>query len=130
MAKTSKKKSNPCVECGALCCRYLTVKINPPRHRADRDEHRWFLMHEGIEIRIEARQWYMIVYTPCRNLTEENLCRIYDERPDLCRDYEADACDLHGEDADTVVFRNVQQYDRYLEKRGMPWKPKKEQPKA
>jgi len=121
-----KSSLDPCVKCGARCCRYVTVKISPPRLRADRDEHRWLLMHENIEIRIEGRQWYLIVYTRCRNLTRTNRCRIYANRPDVCRDYDLDGCEHHGEEADTVVFRSVEAYDRYLEKRGLPWKPRRD----
>lgn len=115
-------------QCGSECCKYFMVKIDPPRTRADRDEHRWFLMHEGIELHIEGRQWYMQVHSRCRNLTRDNTCRIYEHRPDLCEDYEEKTCDSAlrgGPDNGTVIFRTVKEYDDYMARRGKPWRPRK-----
>lgn len=113
-------------ECGGACCRYICVKIDPPVRRVDRDEHRWLLMHEGVEIRIERRKWYLLVHTPCRNLRADNTCAVYMDRPDVCEDYDEDVCEGMAEpDERTVVFRTVAEYDAYLSRRGMPWRPRK-----
>ena len=114
-------KKRICRKCPGLCCRYVTIKISPPRRRCDRDEHRWLLMHDDIELRIEDRKWYMQVRTDCGNLTRKNQCRIYADRPDVCEDYHADGCDFNGDDH-AIRFATVKEYDRYLEKRGMPWR--------
>ena len=115
-------------KCRAECCKYFMVKIDPPRTRADRDEHRWFLMHEGVELRIEGRKWYMLVHSRCKNLTPNSFCRIYGERPDLCEDYDEESCDsaFRGGPAEgTVCFRTVDEYDDYMARRGKPWRPRR-----
>lgn len=114
-------------KCGGQCCRYLMVKISPPKTRTDRDEHRWLLMHEGVQIRIESRLWYMLVHTPCKNLRENNLCAIYAERPDLCEEY-SDCDGLYGPNKETIVFETVEQYDKFMAKRKKPWHPRKREP--
>jgi Fe-S-cluster containining protein len=113
-------------ECGGMCCRYVCVKASPPTTRADRDEHRWLLMHENIELRFERRKWYMLVHTRCKNLGKDNLCQIYPDRPDLCEDYDDDVCEGIGEpDEDTIVFRTVEEYDAFMAARGKPWRPRR-----
>ena len=110
-----------CQVCEADCCRYVMLKINPPRLREDRDEHRWLLMHEDVELRIESRMWYAHFHVRCRHLSSKNLCLIYQDRPDLCEDYTENDCDYGGPAPDTVVFKTVEEYDEYMAKHGKRW---------
>ena len=123
MAKRPRAGQVPCAACDALCCRYIMVKVDPPRRRCDRDEHRWFLMHRGVELRIDRRRWYMLIRVPCRNLRRDGRCRIYADRPDVCREHDPRECEFHGDESGSIIFRTVEEYDRYLERRGMPWRP-------
>lgn len=116
-------KESTCANCSGKCCKYVMVKIAPPRLRCDRDEHRWLLMHEGIELWVESRQWYMLVHTRCTNLTRDNKCGIYAHRPDVCREHDEEACEFDGVDPDTRIFRTADEYDEYLESRGLRWTP-------
>jgi len=104
-------------ECGAKCCRYITVHIDPPRLKVDQDEIRWFLYHEGTMVLREDRQWLLQVDVRCKYLTLDNLCSIYDRRPDVCRGYDMTACDYCGDDSDRLVFRTAEEFDAFLEER-------------
>ena len=115
-------------ECGAKCCRYITLLIkSPAKNKVNRDEARWCLMHENISLVREDGDWYVQVDTRCRNLTSDGLCGIYQDRPDVCRQYEAECCDHHGEPDDKDLFiTTADQWDQYLAAR----KEKKREKKA
>ena len=73
-----------CALCKGACCESYQLKfgranlVNP-----DPDLERFLSMRpfpeEGFTLRIE---------TVCANLTTEGLCRIYDDRPQVCRNFE------------------------------------------
>ena len=110
--------SKTCLKCGARCCRYVTVKIPAPKDRVDRDEIRWFLHHENISVMIEHRKWMLQVDTRCKNLTEDHRCAIYAKRPDVCREYETDACDYRlTKEEMPILFRSPEEFDRFLQAR-------------
>ena len=119
----------PCPpDCRAQCCRYITIEIDPPHaNKVNRDEARWFLMHEGVHLLHEEKTWYVQVDAPCQNTTDDQLCAIYEDRPNVCRDYGTEGCDYHGEPNDDRVFMStVEEWDAYIEER----KRKREQKKA
>ena len=110
--------SETCRICGAKCCKYITIKIDAPRDKIDRDEIRWFLHHENISVMIERRLWFLQVYTRCKNLARDNRCAIYDNRPEVCRQYEMEECEHLGEeDEGTIEFYKPEEYDRFLEEK-------------
>jgi uncharacterized protein len=80
-------------KCMARCCRYITVQIPAPKGKRDLEELSWFLAHREVSVYVESRRWHLEFRTPCKYLTQENLCAIYDDRPDVCRDYSTDACE-------------------------------------
>lgn len=77
----------PCEKCTALCCRYFTVPLARPRSHADFDEIKWFLVHEDTWVWSDGRSWYLQVERVCRHLGDDDRCRIYRARPQVCRDY-------------------------------------------
>lgn len=85
-----------CEHCAAACCRYLALPIDKPTTRRDYDDMRWYLMHEGVTIFVEEGDWYIQYATRCKSLGADNLCQVYDSRPELCREYEAKDCDYSG----------------------------------
>lgn len=105
-------------QCQAKCCKYITVHIDPPTRRIDREEIRWFLCHRDVSVRFESRKWCLQVDTPCENLQADNTCAIYDTRPDICREYHHRECDhLGGKDDDTLVFTTPEQFEQFIAKR-------------
>jgi Fe-S-cluster containining protein len=129
------KKTEACPEaCRAICCRYVTTKIDAPRTKMDFDELYWFLCHENVEVFIEARKWYVQFDTPCRNLDETSRCLNYRIRPHVCREHSEEECEYWGEEDRKVQMRSPEDLKRYMKRRGvrlrMAWdEPEEEEEK-
>jgi Fe-S-cluster containining protein len=80
----------PCHMCTARCCKYFALEIDKPTTRQDFDHIRWYLMHEGIAVWVDDGDWYLEVRTVCNHLQPDNTCGIYENRPQVCRDYGTD----------------------------------------
>ena len=85
-----------CEHCAAACCRYLALPLDKPTSARDYDDIRWYLLHECVCVFVEDGDWYIQYQTTCKKLGEDNLCTIYDTRPKICREYEAEDCDYTG----------------------------------
>ncbi len=73
--KPAKSQFETCTQdCGGRCCRYLTVEVSQPRSRADWDEMRWWLAHEGVMVSKDDEGWLLHIQTPCTNLRADNAC--------------------------------------------------------
>lgn len=109
-----------CEHCAAACCRYLSLPLDIPRSMRDYDDIRWYLMHEGITIFVEDGDWFCQIQTRCRNLGENNLCTVYETRPEICSDYEPGDCDYAGGDYgyDHLFTHPSQLEDFYYKKTG------------
>ena len=94
-----------CTYCTAKCCRYFALAMDKPTTWRDFDHMRWFLLHEKASVFVEEGDWYLLVHTPCKHLQPNNLCGIYETRPNICRAYTTDKCEY---DEDWV-------YDHYWE---------------
>lgn len=118
---------NLCERCVALCCRYVTVEIDKPRTKRQKDDVRWYLLHEGVTVIIEKSRWHVKFPSKCVALQEDNSCGIYDNRPMTCRDYTTDNCDYHSEyegwERDYIEIETLAEFDQYLESKKR--KPKK-----
>jgi len=110
--------STLCEHCAAACCRYLALPIERPRRARDYDDIRWYLMHEGVSVFVEEGDWYIQFQTRCKNLREDNLCGIYEDRPKICADYEPGSCDYAGGDYQyDQLFTHPKQIEAYYERR-------------
>lgn len=87
-----------CEHCTAVCCRYLALPIETPETRADFDDIRWYLLHEGVSVFVEDGEWFICVQTVCQHLLADNRCRAYQTRPNICRNYTGENCDYHSGD--------------------------------
>ena len=67
---------------------------------------RWFLLHERASVFREGKTWYLLVHTVCRHLQDNNMCGIYETRPQVCRDYSTKDCE----------YEDDWTYDFYLER--------------
>jgi hypothetical protein len=94
-----------CDHCTARCCRYYALAIEAPTERTDMDFIRWYTLHGDSCIFTENETWYLLVFSTCRHLLDDNRCGIYHTRPQICRDYSTDNCEYD----DNYV------YDRYFE---------------
>jgi uncharacterized protein len=95
-----------CEYCTAKCCRYFALPLDAPEDLADFEFIRWFLLHERATIFREDDTWYLLVHTVCRHLQDNNMCGIYDTRPQVCRDYSTKNCE----------YEDDWTYDFYLER--------------
>lgn len=105
-----------CGTCIALCCRYIAFEVDGPDVPRDFELLRWFLLHERTALFVEGRTWFLQVFVRCRALGADYRCTIYETRPEICREYEADGCDRDQAGAETGVdriFRSVEELDAY-----------------
>lgn len=116
---TDDAKGKPdCAKCNALCCRYINVAIDAPRSAEDFDEIRWLVSHEHIEIEKDGSDWSMTVRTDCEHLLEDRRCGIYETRPNICKEYAGNGfCDQTGVVAPPQVFKNLNDWDTYIQQR-------------
>ena len=110
-------------KCNAFCCKYISIHLDTPRSKVDFDEIRWFVSHENITVyKDDDDDWIVEVMTKCSFL-KNNRCSIYEQRPDVCRDYDPDVCTHHsGEIPTRVLFTHPEQVEKFVEKR---WPSKK-----
>lgn len=94
-----------CDYCSAKCCQYFALGIDKPENREDWEYVRWFLLHDAASIFVEDDTWYLLVQTRCEKLRDDNLCGIYETRPQICREYSTDGCE----------YDNDYLYEQYLE---------------
>jgi len=107
-----------CQQCPAACCRYVALPIDTPRSLGDYDDIRWYLMHQNFSVFVEDGDWYVQIQAVCKNLAPDNLCRIYQTRPNICREYKTGECDYAGGNYDyDLLFTHPCQLEDYVEKK-------------
>ena len=109
-----------CSRCTALCCRYFGLEIDTPEDERDFDKLRWFMIHQQVEIYVEAGAWHLNILTPCRHLQPDNRCGIYETRPYLCRDYDTDGCEFENDIKFDLYFRTHDELVAYMRAEGIP----------
>lgn len=106
-----------CEHCPAACCRYLALEIDEPTSERDYDDIRWYLMHEGISVFVEDGDWYLQIQTRCKNIGADNLCQVYETRPEICREYNYGDCDYsEGGHNYELHFTHASQFEEHYEK--------------
>ena len=76
-----------CRECGAKCCRFISVALDDFPPELDRNPERYFNLHEHVKI-VRTRYGKEIVFAVrCTALREDNTCSIYGDRPEMCRNF-------------------------------------------
>jgi len=109
-------ESEICLACHG-CCSYITVVIDSPRSKDQRDSYGWYLSHRNVEIYIDHdNDWNLLFKTPCNNLLPGGICGIYEKRFDICREYEADSCSRVGSDS-KIIFTTAEELYKYLDKK-------------
>jgi Fe-S-cluster containining protein len=104
-----------CDYCTAKCCKYFALPIDTPTERQDYDFIRWFLLHEHATVFTEDGTWYILVHTTCKHLRADNLCGIYETRPQICRDYTTDNCEYDDDWVYDQYFETAEQVAEYTE---------------
>jgi len=107
---------NPCLPCKGGCCQHVAIPIDTPTTPGDFDDIRWYLLHDNVRVFVEDGDWYCEFKTRCSALQTDWLCAIYEKRPKICRDYDAESCEYYGEnDADDAEpsFETVEEIEAY-----------------
>ncbi len=120
---TSKKPSRAelkpgqclCDFCNGKCCRYFSLPIDTPHTWDEFDSIRWYLAHGQTLVYVVKQQWYLLVKTRCQYLSSNNRCRIYFNRPKICREYTTDDCEYDDEWSFTKAFETPEQIWEYAE---------------
>ena len=109
-----------CDFCVAKCCRYFALPLDTPKCRKDFDTLRWFLLHHQTSIFVEKGTWYLQVHSECRALRSDNLCGIYETRPNICRDHSTADCEYDDDWTYDQFFETPEQLEEYVEARFSP----------
>ena len=108
-----------CAKClPAKCCRYFSLEIDEPETKRDYDDFLWFLAHENVSIYLWNDSWYLMLHNTCQFLDpEENICTIYDERPQMCREHSVDECEFNSEYEFDEHFKSYDDLKKWMKKK-------------
>lgn len=127
MKNTQKDQENKelCHRCDE-CCRYIATEIDKPTAKRDYQNLIWFLLHENVGVYIDFdNDWYLEFKTPCKAL-KNNLCSIYNERPQMCREYnQADCTNYNKSKAEKYYFNDADELKKYLKRKKISFELKK-----
>ena len=104
-----------CDYCTAKCCKYFALPIETPTSRSDFDFIRWYLLHDRATMFTEDGTWYLLVHTVCKHLQADHRCGIYEERPQICRDYSTDNCEYTEDWTYEHYFETPEQIAEYMD---------------
>ena len=115
---------NKCGYCtNSKCCSYISQQIDTPRSKHDFDFLIWQISHRDIRIYKDEGSWYLLAENPCTHILPDGRCGIYDDRPQICRDYSNDYCefDAPAEDGFELYFDDYKALLKYCKKRFKRW---------
>lgn len=110
------KKEENCDGCPALCCKGLEKEIPRPKTKLDEENLLWQLHFVNTRFFIRDRKWYELSLGDCRYLDANNLCTIYGNRFDVCKDHNPPECERYGEIFD-VMFETPEEMSAYFDKK-------------
>ena len=108
---------------GAICCNYFTEKVDTPRSKQDFDHLLWQLAHKNTQLYKDDEGWFLLVNNKCTHLHDDGRCGIYETRPQVCRDYSNDYCELdqRAEEGFDLFFEDYNTLLKYCQKRYKKW---------
>jgi Fe-S-cluster containining protein len=103
-----------CTEC-AKCCTYVGVGIEAPNRPRYATDILWYLYHEKVYIYVDGdEEWSVHFETRCRNLGDDLLCRIYEQRPHICRGFDNTSCEVNDQAHDSLTFYHPTEFLDWL----------------
>lgn len=115
---------NKCDRCTpSKCCTYLTQWIATPRTKSDFGHLLWQLAHNNVKAYKDSDGWFLLIDSVCGHLQADGRCGIYEQRPQICRDYSNDYCeyDAPAEDGFDLYFDGYDALLTYCRKRFRRW---------
>ncbi|MFH1984331.1 MAG: YkgJ family cysteine cluster protein [Pseudomonadota bacterium] len=126
MGNARKRRDADCVACKARCCRYMALELGKPTCKRDYDNIRWYLLHRDVWVFVDQHNTWNIAFTSvCENLSKNNGCTDYADRPRICRDYPGSNafCEYEtDESAYKMVFTTCKAFEAYLERKKIDWR--------
>jgi Fe-S-cluster containining protein len=103
-----------CTEC-AKCCTYVGVGIETPDRARYATDILWYLYHENVYVYVDGEgEWSVHFEARCRNLGDDLLCRIYEQRPHICRGFDNTSCEVNDHVHDSLTFRHPTEFLDWL----------------
>ena len=105
-----------CENCNGKCCRYVALEIDAPESLEEFEDIKWYVVHKNINVYVdEDYEWHIEFLTPCEYLDEEGKCKIYDKRPQICREYSQEECLHHNSYEEEYTFQSLEDVEKYIE---------------
>lgn len=116
------------------CCKHVALEIDAPTTREEFEEILWYLMHKNINVYIAEgdeedyddepeEEWFIEFLTPCESLLPDGKCKIYEDRPQICGDYDPETCVEHGEgEPHKFHFSTREDFLEFLESNYPDWR--------
>lgn len=87
--------------------------METPTELNDFENIRWFMLHGRVSVFVDSGTWYLCVFNKCDHLRPDNMCGIYETRPQICRDYSADSCEYDNDGLYEQLFETPDQIWEY-----------------
>jgi hypothetical protein len=114
--KSRKEPQNKCISCKAVCCHNLSIPVTRPRTRTEKEELKWYLHFDTVQIYIRKQRWHLLIKGKCIYLKKNTLCAVYESRPQVCRDHSPENCEMTGSWYDEL-FSTPDELDAYLNRK-------------
>jgi len=103
-----------CTDCGK-CCTYVGVEIERPTRVRYVSDILWYLYHENVYVYVDGTgDWSVHFEARCRNLGDDLLCRIYEQRPHICRGFDDTTCEVNDHTHGSLTFRQPGEFLDWL----------------
>jgi Fe-S-cluster containining protein len=119
-AKKDKKRkkvdrsNDLCADCPGKCCHKLLIPFKKPKDESEMAYYRWHLQYDTLNVAIRSNRWYLVIDGRCMYLNKKDMCTIYDDRPDTCRDHNPPNCEHYGEWCD-ILLESPDELDAWFE---------------
>ena len=99
----------------------MAIEIDEPTTAYECDQVKWYLLHEGVAVFIDHEDdWCIEFNAKCSQLGDNNLCKDYFNRPDICSDHGTDEdCEFIGQSElpYKIRFETAKEFDDYMKKK-------------
>jgi len=103
-----------CDECTGRCCRRIVIEIDKPDTEDDYLDIFWYIFHPLLSVYIDGDDgWCVQVPSACKFLSGDGKCKIYEDRPPICRTSKVEDCDLNKPEV-KAAFPNGKAYADWL----------------
>lgn len=84
-----------CEDC-TVCCDHVAIEIDTPETKEYFEDIIWYVLH-GINVYLDNEDcWNIEIMQKCKALDKKGVCKIYSERPAICRNYSHEECERYG----------------------------------